>query len=212
MTSTNLVDGKIGNCLEFDGINDYISVQDSSSLKPEEVTLIGWFKPLEQNPDYGFFLSKKCHDYYSNADGHTYGFCWRDNDTLQGGIEQDLSSPNQWAKIGNYPISIDNWYHLVLTFDESTDTGILYVNGIEEGKKTSLHSSSLWYNNPWDFLMGASRMHTGSSHTINDWFKCQLDEIRVINSPINSNWVSTEYINQYDPSSFYSVGPEESEP
>jgi hypothetical protein len=212
MTSSDLIDGKIGYCLELDGDDDYIAIHDSKSLKPEEVTLIGWFKPLEQNPDTGFFLSKKCHDYYHNADGHTYGICWRNNDSIQGGIEQYLSSPNQWAKIGNYKISINYWYHLVLTFNESTDTTILSVNGIEEGRKSQIHSSALLYNDAWDFLMGASRMHDGSSHTINDWFKCQLDEIRVLNIPLGSDWISTEYNNQNDPLNFINVGSEESGP
>ena len=60
--------------------------------------------------------------------------------------------------------------------------------------------------------MGASRMHTGGHHIINDWFKCQLDEIRVMNIPLGSDWITTEYNNQNDPLNFINIGSEESGP
>jgi hypothetical protein len=210
MTSSDLIEGKVGKCLDFDGDNDYIAIKDSSSLKPIDVTLVAWFKPREKNPPYGFFLSKKCYDYFSNADGHTYGFCWMgDNDTLVGGIEQDLISPDQWAKIGYYPILLNNWYYLVLTFNESSDVGSLYINGYEYSRKISLHISALWYNDPWDLLMGASRMHPGNYKEINEWFKCQLDEVRILDIPLAEEWIQTEYNNQNDPTKFLNIGNEE---
>ena len=74
------------------------------------------------------------------------------------------------------------------------------------------HDSVLWYNRPWDFLMGGSRGHEGSSKNINHWFKCCLDEVRVSNVSLDSNWILTEYNNHKDPSSFYNIGYEESVP
>ena len=211
MNSDNLVDGKIGKCISFDGVDDYISVTDSTSLKPESVSLQGFFKPLENNQDPGKFLLKASYDTWGNADGGTYGFKWYYNNEISGRFERDSTSP-QGEELGYYNATLESWIQLVLTFDEASSSGAFYVNGIKNDSGNNYHDSVLWYNSPWDFLMGGSRGHEGSSKKINHWFKCCLDEVRVTNVSLDSDWILTEYNNQNDPSSFYNIGPEESAP
>jgi hypothetical protein len=207
MTLSDLVDGKTGKCLEFDGDNDYISVLDSPSLKPTELTLSTWFRSNQEVFPDGHFLAKQCYDYWGNAAGQTYGFDTTPDTLIIDGIfEKDAYE--QVDFFGNYQVEPDTWYSLVLTFDESTEIGSLYVNGNLEGAK-NCDPSVLWYNTPWDFTMGASRFGTGSSHVINRFFDCGLDEIRVLNTPLSAGWVSTEYSNQNNPSGFLNIGLEE---
>jgi hypothetical protein len=113
--------------------------------------------------------------------------------------------------IGMYPIIVDSWHYLTLTFDESTGDGNFYVNGILEGTK-NCDSSVLWYNNPWDFIMGGCRWGTGGSRVVNTFYNCALDEVRILNSPLSPGWITTEYNNQNNPSGFMSIGPEEPGP
>ena len=42
-----------------------------------------------------------------------------------------------------------------------------------------------------------------------DYYIGLLDEVRLSNIARSSNWITTEYNNQYEPSTFYSVGNEE---
>ena len=208
MDSENLIDGKIGKCIIFDGDDDYIAVADSPSLKPENVSLQTFFKPLENDPDGGFFLLKASYDVWGNADGRTYGFNWSDIKNYIGGRFERYASP-QGEFLGSYPASLGSWTHLVLTFNKSSSSGAFYVNGIKYDSGNGYHDSVLWYNDPWDFLMGGSRGHEGSSKNINHWFKCCLDEVRVTSVSLDLDWISTEYNNLNNPSNFYSVGPED---
>ena len=82
------------------------------------------------------------------------------------------------------------------------------INGILQDTKV-VHSSALWYNNPWDFIIGGCRWGGGGSHDINTFYHCKLDDITILNTPLSSSWISTEYANQNDQSNFLSIGLEE---
>ena len=206
MSSSDLVYGKIGKCLEFDGVNDYISVPDSSSLKPTDLTLIAWYNPAEETPLPGYFVAKQCHDYWGNSAGQTYSFGINGNNLIHGGFE--ANTYEQVDSVGSYPVINNIWSHLTLTFNKATQEGICYVNGVLNDVKNPCDSSVLWYSDPWDFTMGGSRFGTGSSHVINRFYNCGLDEIRLLNTPLSEGWISTEFNNQNNPSSFLSIGPE----
>jgi hypothetical protein len=208
MNYENLVNGKIGKCIQFDGDNDYISISDSPSLKPKNVSIQAFFKPLENGPDSGFFLVKASYDIWGNADGRNYGFNWsNDKNYIGGRFERDARPQSE--RLGSHSTNLGSWYHLVLTFDKSTSSGAFYVNGVKIDSGENYHDSVLWYYKPWDFLMGGSRGHEGSSKEINHWFNCCLDEVRVASVSLDSEWIATEYNNQNNPSSFLSFGPEE---
>jgi len=209
MSTSDLVDGMAGKCLDFDGVDDYISVPDSTSLKPTDLTLIAWYKPQDLNPSAaGNFLVKQSHDYWGNPDGRSYGF-WKDNNNNYVSGEFEIDAYDQQDVIGNLPIVVDTWSYLALTFHKATHEGILYVNGSLNGIKNPCHSTVLWYDDPWDFNIGASRVGLGSSHVVNSFHNCALDEIRILNTPLSAGWISTEFNNQNDPSGFYSIGAEE---
>lgn len=205
MTSSDLVDGKVGKCFEFDGIDDYISVPDSSSLKPTDLTLIAWYQPKDEKG--GYFLAKQCYDYWGNSAGQTYefGLGELEIDHITGGFEKNTYE--QVDNIGNKSVTVNTWSYMALTFNKTTQEGIFYVNGVLNDVKTC-DSSVLWYNNPWDFTMGGCRWGVGGEQVINSFSHCGLDEIRVLNTPLSPGWISTEFNNQNNSSSFYSIGTE----
>jgi hypothetical protein len=207
MTVSDLIDGKTGKCLEFDGIDDYISIPDSNSLKPTDVTLIAWYQPKEEKPLNGYFLSKQCYDYWGNSDGQTYSFGINDlSNSIGGGFETNTNQ--QVDFIGNHPVNINTWSYLALTFNTATREGVFYTNGVLNGVKNPCDSTVLWYNDPWGFAIGGCRFGTGSQQVINRFYNCGLDEIRILDTPVSAGWISTEFNNQNNPAGFLNFGPE----
>ncbi len=202
--------GKIGIAFAFDGINDYISVADDTSLKPTDVTLEAWFRSQETDGANGYPLGKACDDYWGNADGKSYSFYRRQtgDDYVTGVFERHSSQ--QHESLGQYTISNNTWYYLSLTFEEVGDDGNFYVDSVLNGTEGSCHSSVLKYTDAWDFLMGGSRQGAGSEKTVNTFYKCSIDEVRISAVARNSSWIAASYHTMNDSTDFLTWGSERS--
>ena len=209
MTMANVVAAKLGDGLLFDGVDDYVGVPDSSSLCPIDITVSGWYKPLESGQGM-YVISKGSVDYWGNADGHTYGFMISSDNSLKATFERQDSQ--QMDVAGTFYTSLNQWCYLTLTYGETANIGSLYVNGVFQGAVGPCHPTVLWYQGPWDFIIGASRQSTGSSEIPNYFQNCVVDEVHVLNTVKTSGWIATEYSNQNDPATFMSFGVEESGP
>jgi hypothetical protein len=157
-----------------------------------------------------YVISKGSVDYWGNADGHTYGFAISSDNSLKATFERQDSQQLDIA--GNFYTSLNQWYYLTLTYDETANIGSLYVNGILQGAVGPCHPTVLWYQGAWDFIIGASRQSTGSSKIPNYFQNCVVDEVHVLNMVKTSGWIATEYSNQNDPAGFMSFGVEEPGP
>jgi hypothetical protein len=100
-------------------------------------------------------------------------------------------------RVATNPITLNEWHYVVGTFDGTTAR--LYVDGGAPSGKTA--SSPSW---PSQSMFLADR----SDHIRK--FKGSLDEVRISNTAQGASWITTEYNNQYDPSSFYSMEVERS--
>jgi hypothetical protein len=208
MSSSDVVDGMTGKCLDFDGVDDYISVIDSISLRPTDLTLVAWYKPRDLSETAaGNFIVKQSHDYWGNPDGRSYGF-WRLSGTNNICGEFEIDAYAQQDNIGSLPMVVDSWSYLALTFRKAAQEGIFYVNGAVNGIKNPCHNTVIWYDDSWDLNIAGSRVGGGGAHVVNNFHHCALDEIRIVNSPLSAEWISTEYHNQNNPTSFYNIGPE----
>lgn len=210
MTTADVIPAKLGKGYKFDGVDDYVSAPDSSSLSPIDVTLSGWYKLLSPCTYTIYAISKSSFDYWGNADGHTYGFVLSTDGSLKATFERDDSQQVDIA--GNFPISLNQWVYLTLTYSEAANVGTLYINGVLQGSVGPCHPTVLWYHQPWDFLIGGSRQSTGSSKTPNYFLNCIVDEVHVQNLARTNGWIATEYNNQNDPAAFMSFGMEENGP
>ena len=113
--------------LNFDGLNDYVSVGLASSLQvADSVTLAAWVNVTEYT--YYAAIAGWLHDTGSiDESGYALGtyqdgwFYWGVNPEAQGG-----EFPYLWSQAGN-PTS--TWFHLVGTYDADTGLQTLYING-----------------------------------------------------------------------------------
>jgi hypothetical protein len=207
MTPQDLIDGKTGKCFDFDGIDDYVSVPDSTSLKPTDVTLSAWVDLRAVNSPARPFIVKQGHDHWGNSDGKSYGLVWIETGNKTGGVfEKDNSG--QSDDVGKYDTQLGNWLYMAVTFNHTTHAGSYYVNG-QLNDTITCDSSVLFYRNPWDFVIGGCNFNAGTQHIVNKFMNCKLDEIRVAKTPLPFAWIATEYNNQNDPTLFYDIGEEQ---
>jgi hypothetical protein len=92
------------------------------------------------------------------------------------------------------------WYHLVGTYDGSTER--LYVNGVLIDSRDVVSSIV-------DF---GKNLRIGRYTDLNSCLPGTIDEIRISSSARSAVWILTEYLNQGDPSGFFDVGVEEPHP
>ncbi|MFX0185408.1 MAG: DUF2341 domain-containing protein, partial [Candidatus Hodarchaeota archaeon] len=104
--------------------------------------------------------------------------------------------------VGYERVNVSQWYHVVGVFNPSTSARF-YLNGQMVDEDTNSIPSSQF--DPSVSVRFATRAdNTG-------YFDGILDEVRISNVVRSTSWIETEYNNQYDPTSFYSVsGPEQS--
>jgi len=111
-------------------------------------------------------------------------------------------------KTGSTSLGTGTWTHFVSVLN-GTQLGDLdhYINSVLEG----ISSSSGLTNTINTDNIGGRDVNIGRGYTGSAWeyFTGILDEIRISNTARSTDWISTEYNNQHDPSSFMNFGPEE---
>jgi parallel beta-helix repeat protein len=166
--------GKIGNALQFDGIDDYV-LCGSNSLPtgnaPRTVSL--WFKafdiPSDRNTILAAYGQPYAYDvFYLVIIGETkkvYVGMW-------GGGDTPSTSTSIQAGI---------WYHVTVTYDGTTAR--IYLNGIEEGSSLRSFATTLT-----DFYI--------TDYWPGHYFNGIIDEVKVYNRSLSAEEVWAEYTGQ----------------
>ena len=101
--------------------------------------------------------------------------------------------------------STGTWYHSAITWDAADNQLRVFVNGVEQGN-TTLAGATL-YTTPT-----VDEPTIGNTATLNRGFDGQLQEAKLSDVARTNGWLLTEFNNQDDPSSFYSIGMEDCSP
>src|ERR1019366_2522836 len=137
--------GEVGQAFNLNGTNQYVSVPDSASLRPTNVTLECWVNfatttgvlPLVAKP-------------YGSALYNSYAL-WYQNGQLNGGITTSTGTTpvlrKTWAPV------LGTWHHVAYTFDSGAQTHALYLDGVAVA--AGAVSGSIGYDNQ-PLLIGAT--------------------------------------------------------
>lgn len=112
---------------------------------------------------------------------------------IRGLTPVSLDTPNM--------ISNNTWYHVVVVYDSASLTKYLYVNGVLVISGTVTGTLGIPTGN-------ASIGGEVASGETDNRFHGNLDEIRAIPGVLSANWVTAEYNNQSNPSTFYTISSE----
>jgi gliding motility-associated-like protein/uncharacterized delta-60 repeat protein len=154
----------------FDGVNDYIKVNDSPTLRVTDLTISGWFK---FNSTSGLQLMVDKHVGSSNSDSYEIwyelGKIWGVVGNT-GGLGPTVSAPFT-------PVAGD-WYNVAYTFNDATNTQSLYIDGCLVAQN-STSMSPAYDSEP--LLIGASNDFT----TPQLFFNGTIDDVAIWNRELS---------------------------
>jgi hypothetical protein len=156
--ATSTTAGKFGRGLSFDGVNDSVSIPDSTLLDlTKGMTLEAWVLPSTTSGWRAAIAKEK-------TGGTVYGL-FGSSDT--GKPSASVFTTSALRTSGPTALSTTAWSHLAVTYNGTTL--IVYVNGVAVASRAvtgSLQASS-----------GVLRL--GGASTVGQWFKGKMDEVRI---------------------------------
>lgn len=216
-TANNSLDqnavGIIDGADDFDGGDDYIRISNDPSLQFDEgsFTAEAWIYP-ETVPETGG--ARVVNTRGTGAGGSYKGYQlkiansagkWKFKDSCI-----DDGSGNYKAYEGTTTYNYNSWYHVVMVYEADNQLRF-YVDGVLDGSLSVGSYGNISNNLPT--AIGASIANNGVEGADNkQFFDGGIDEVRLSNITRSLDWISTCYNNQYDTSSFYSVGGVEEAP
>ncbi len=184
INGTSWTTGKYGNALDFDGVDDYVSVPHDSSYKISlPLTISLWMYSNSLNNPNQLFMSDCSNNWYGYffsvpPDGSIY-IKYMDGGTPHPGSRRDKSAP-----VGS--ITTNKWFYVVATVRGPVDMSI-YINGNDVGGTYGGSGGSLTYSNK-DAAIGLSFRG-------NDYFNGIIDELIIYNRSLTALEIKDQYEN-----------------
>lgn len=193
MTSEDLVDGKIGKAIDFDGATSYIDIGDvDMDFGVGGLTL----ESIIKAPDYasGRVIIQRqdnLNEYipYIQLRLGTLGEIRF--------IVRGLTNPASLINFVSDGVNYDNnsWAYIVGIFDDPNDSGTILTNGTSDGAVSSKTTT--------DVNFGQAKLHLGKMYqgwvpVSTKYFLGILEEIRVSKIPRLPAWLKTTYYSSWD--------------
>ncbi|TFF88968.1 MAG: LamG domain-containing protein, partial [Promethearchaeota archaeon] len=193
MSSEDQKEGKIDGSFDFDGINDHINLGNIDSNYWSDLTLEAWIKIDISNAYYQRILSK---EEGSGGGPYIWNLCINNN-YLAARITTEDSYGHTFTTAIDSPggIGVNTWHHIALTWDGYNVE--LFIDGNEVAHTTN-QGSNFEYSSV-DAIIGdiANKLRP---------FDGMISEVRILDEALHDDWIKTEYRNQNDPNSFYTLG------
>jgi hypothetical protein len=189
--------GTIGTAYSFDGINDHISLGNSSIFNLNNFTLSMWTNVDSSMLNRaganngGYLFHKGCDNPFS-----TGGYSFRMYYQAPFGFTADHFTTSRSYIDTNLTNLFNQWNHLVFTYDGAFLK--LYRNGVivESIARTGVTSI-----NTQNLILGARRELINSNCILDDFFKGKIDDIGIWNRALNNQEIIRLYANCQNTSS-----------
>ena len=193
MTSADLVDGVVDKGLDFDGSNDYISPGDvSMDFGANGLTLESSIKTSD-SATTRMIISRQddLNDHYPqiafylDTTGHLVFYVR--------GITNPTSVISITSAVADY--DDDAWKYVVGAFDDSNDSGEIFVNGVSDGTITDKTTTGVNFGQA-DLQIG--RSYQGWISNSANYFYKIIDEVRISKTNRSTSWIKTTYHSNWD--------------
>lgn len=165
--SVNAITGVYGNSLNFDGVDDYIEIEDQDILTPSKISISAWVNldSIENNDN---LISKR----NSSNEG---GYLWK---ITGSDLRLYFYSSGRWNYV-DVAIPTGTWVHIVATFNGET------IKGYVDGELISSKSIAVGNLNNDD-----SVLRIGSNSSLLDSFtKFKIDDFRIYNIALDGQQI-----------------------
>lgn len=163
--------GRYGQALQFDGVNDWVTVNDNPSLDLSTgMTLEAWVHPLSETKGGNTVILKQA------PKGEVYALYSEEDSGLPASYIKDSE---YHGVTGSNRLPVDNWSHLVATYDGNYQR--LYVNGAkvaEIAQKASIQQSK-------------GKLRIGGNSLWKEYFHGYIDEVRIYNRALSADEVKS---------------------
>jgi hypothetical protein len=188
--SGDLVDGIIGKAIDFGGVNtEYLELTSGFSRPLSALSLEMWFRPQLFNSYQRYFRARWSYPDLRFTSSNFINTRIRNN---LGNVSSTTGLYNGWT---------DQFYHFVMTWQgESVGHQKHYINGTLD--RDDYDAEALGTHSSWTgYSIGSDTDHT-------DPIDGMIEEFRISSNARSSDWFETEFNNQYDPNTFYTIGTE----
>jgi len=165
--------GKFNSSLNFDGVDDFISVTNNSGLQPTTaVTVSAWVK-------MGAFFDSWIISNQTAVYDANFGYELREDDPTNTFYFRVGNGSTNAVAVSASGLSTGTWYHVVGVYDGSTT--YVYLNG----KRTTGGSLTA----PINYTGVASSMYIGQRSSNNFRVNGQIDDVRIFNYALTATQI-----------------------
>ena len=172
--ATRTTTGKFGRGVSFDGVNDFVTIADSASLDlARGMTIEAWVNPTSTSGSRtAVFKENRAAGHQSYSLYATASSSKPAAEVATGGSYTTLNS--------SQTIPANTWTHVAASFDGTTLR--IYRNGVQVGSR-ALSGSLVSTGDP---------LKIGGNAVWSEWFKGQIDEVRVWNVARTASQVAAD--------------------
>jgi len=193
------VPGILGYALDFNGSSDYVKVNNVySKIKESDstITIYVVFKFDESDgspsPMYGDVIFSFNHGDYTYSNENSLLVRIPRDETYVELILIDKTNTEILHLRGTSNVCDQSWHCVVATYNNDTQYGVFYVDGVPEASGTATES---WPLNDSGFASIAQEYdYWGAT----DFFNGKIDEVHIRNTAVNSSWVSVTTSGVFD--------------
>ncbi|HEY3159968.1 MAG TPA: LamG domain-containing protein, partial [Vicinamibacterales bacterium] len=183
ITGAVRVPGKVGRALQFDGVDDWVTVIDGAAGTPLDLTtgmtIEAWVNPTAMSGWETVALKER------GLNALSYALYANDGAPLAGGV----AAPAGYVRIGTVDRAVQGvgalattgWTHLATTYDGTMQR--LYVNGVEVGTRAQTGSMAVG-NQP--LRIGGNASFAG------EFFEGLIDEVKVYNRALSADEIGAD--------------------
>jgi hypothetical protein len=172
--------GKAGGALQFDGVDDFVTVPDSAALDlTTGMTLSAWVNPTDFNGWETIVLKER------GLGAMSYALYAQDGGVARGGADAPAgvigTGAADQAIRGTSPLALNAWTHIATTYNGATEQ--IYVNGALVASRPQ--TGAIAVGN------GALRVG-GNTAWADEFFAGLIDEVRVYNRALSASEIATD--------------------
>ncbi|MGY8766719.1 MAG: DUF2341 domain-containing protein, partial [Nitrospinaceae bacterium] len=229
---TSQVSGQIGYGQQFAGSTvhstskiqgggDYIWVDEVGSWPTGDVTIELWVGDVEDSPgtgtNYNDMISYCVENSNSNGKWSNHLNLWQAK-KVKMKVRTDFFVSSATSVEGNNSDSFTNWHHIMAVYnlaENGSGASTLYVDGdlIQSSSRSAAKTYSIVGGG--SLAIGGDIDSSSNGQTlckrVNNGFDGKMDEVRVSNTLRTADWAAASYQNQGDPSTYLSLGAQETQ-